>query len=166
MFRYVKLDPDEESIDTSKPLLLHAENDDTAETGFYRLEKGVARKLVMSAREYGQPVKSKDADVLAFTAGSFSEFPDIQVTDGTIKELRRASNANPQKEGLSWGTSELVSYVNEDGVHLRAALYKPDNFDPKKKYPMLVYIYERLARNVNHFVDPRPSHNINLSYYT
>ena len=31
---------------------------------------------------------------------------------------------------------------------------------------MMVYIYERLTQNVNRFVDPRPSHNINLSYYT
>jgi dipeptidyl aminopeptidase/acylaminoacyl peptidase len=166
IFRYVKLDPEEESVDTSRPLLLHAENDDTYEAGFYRLESGMVHKLVMSAREYGAPVKANDADVFAVTAGSFSEYPDIEVTDATMKEMHRASNANPQKEGLSWGTSELVSYVNADGVHLHAALYKPENFDPKKKYPMLVYIYERLARNVNHFVDPRPSHTINFSYYT
>ena len=48
---------------------------------------------------------------------------------------------------------------------LSGALYKPENFDPKKKYPMLVYIYERLSQNVNHFVPPAPSHNINISYY-
>jgi dipeptidyl aminopeptidase/acylaminoacyl peptidase len=164
-FHYVKLDPEEESVDTSKPLLLHAENEETYESGFYRLEGGAPHKLVMSAREYGVPVKAKDADVLAMTAGSFSEYPDILVTDASMKEARRATNANPQKEELSWGTSELVSYVNADGVHLHAALYKPENFDPKKKYPMLVYIYERLARQVNHFVDPRPGHSINISYY-
>jgi dipeptidyl aminopeptidase/acylaminoacyl peptidase len=110
-------------------------------------------------------VKARNADVFALTAGSFNEYPDIEVTDATMKEMHRASTANPQKEELSWGSSELVSYVNADGLHLHAALYKPENFDPKKKYPMLVYIYERLARNVNHFVDPRPGHTINFSYY-
>jgi dipeptidyl aminopeptidase/acylaminoacyl peptidase len=44
-------------------------------------------------------------------------------------------------------------------------LYKPDNFDPAKKYPMIVYIYERLSQNLNRFVDPRPMHTINFSYY-
>jgi dipeptidyl aminopeptidase/acylaminoacyl peptidase len=29
----------------------------------------------------------------------------------------------------------------------------------------MVYIYERLTQNVNHFVDPRPGNNINISYY-
>ena len=48
---------------------------------------------------------------------------------------------------------------------LTAALYKPENFDPHKKYPMMVYIYEKLTQNVNHYVEPRPSHTINISYY-
>lgn len=30
---------------------------------------------------------------------------------------------------------------------------------------MLVYIYEKLSQNINHFVDPRPGHSINISYY-
>ena len=28
----------------------------------------------------------------------------------------------------------------------------------KKKYPMMVYIYEKLTQNVNHFVNPRAGH--------
>ena len=64
---------------------------------------------------------------------------------------------------MLWGTSEVVQFKNADGVPLTGALYKPENFDPKKKYPMIVYIYERLSQNVNRFVDPRPSHTINLS---
>ena len=48
-----------------------------------------------------------------------------------------------------------MQFKNADGVPLTAALYKPENFDPHKKYPMMVYIYERLTQNVNHFVNPR-----------
>ena len=69
-------------------------------------------------------------------------------TDGTFKELRKVSDANPQKANLLWGTSELVQFKNADGVPLTGALYKPENFDPTKKYPMMVYIYERLTQNV------------------
>src|SRR5262249_24836508 len=29
----------------------------------------------------------------------------------------------------------------------------------------VVYIYEKLSEGVNRFVDPRPSHSINTSYY-
>ena len=109
----------------------------------------------MAPKSHAPPVKAKDADVYLLTAQTFSEFPDLVTTDGTFKELRKVSDANPQKAGLLWGTSEVVQFKNADGVPLQAALYKPENFDPTKKYPMMVYIYERLTQNVNHFVDPR-----------
>ena len=90
------------------------------------------------------PVKAKDADVYLLTGQTFNEFPDLLVTDGTFKELRKVSDANPQKAGLLWGTAELVQLqecrrraadgdalqagklrpheeVSDDGLHLRAA---------------------------------------------
>ncbi len=147
--------------------MLQGENLKTFETGFFRasLDGGEPKQLVMTSKVLSPPVKAKDADVYLLTAQTFNEFPDLVTTDGSFKELRKVSDANPQKAHLLWGTSEVVQFKNADGVPLTGALYKPENFDPKKKYPMMVYIYERLTQNVNHFVDPRPSHNINLSYY-
>ncbi len=169
--RYVRTEADnprERWIDGTKPVMLQAENLKTFETGFFRatLDGGQPKQLVLSPKFMTPPVKAKDADVYLLTAQTFSEFPDLVITDGTFKELRKVSDANPQKANLLWGTSEVVQFKNADGVPLTGALYKPANFDPTKKYPMMVYIYERLTQNVNHFVDPRPSHNINLSYYT
>jgi dipeptidyl aminopeptidase/acylaminoacyl peptidase len=169
--RYVRTEaenPGDRWIDGGKPLLLQAENLKTFGTGFFRasLEGGAPTQLLMSSKYMTAPVKAKDADVYLLTAQTFSEFPDLATTDSGFKELRKVSDANPQKAGLLWGTSEVVQFQNADGVPLTGALYKPANFDPAKKYPMMVYIYERLTQNVNRFVDPRPSHNINLSYYT
>ncbi|HJZ96873.1 MAG TPA: prolyl oligopeptidase family serine peptidase [Candidatus Solibacter sp.] len=160
-------DPRERWIDPAHPAILSAANLKTFETGFFRssLDGAAPKQLIMSPKALSGPVKAKDAEVYLLTAQHFNEYPDLVVTDGTFKELRKVSDANPQKANLLWGTSEIVQYKNADGVSLTAALYKPDNFDPKKRYPMMVYIYERLAQNVNHFVDPRPSHNINISYY-
>ncbi len=36
---------------------------------------------------------------------------------------------------------ELDSFITEDKVHLYYRLYKPANFDPNKKYPVIVYLY-------------------------
>jgi len=161
-------DPHERWIDNSKPLLLHAENLKTWDSGYFRAgwDLTAPKQLVMAPKNFQQqPVKAKDADVYVLTEQSFSQFPDLFVTDGTFKEMRQVSRANPQQEHLVWGTAELVPFKNSDGVSLSAALYKPENFDPQKKYPMLVYIYEKLTQNVNHFVDPKPGHSINISYY-
>ena len=169
--RYVRTEaenPRERWIDGTKPVMLQGENLKTFETGFFRasLDGGEPKQLVLSPKYMTPPVKARDADVYLLTAQTFSEFPDLITTDGSFKELRKVSDANPQKANLLWGTSEVVQFKNADGVPLTGALYKPANFDPAKKYPMMVYIYERLTQNVNRFVDPRPSHNINLSYYT
>ena len=59
----------------------------------------------------------------------------------------------------------MVSFQSTDGIPLQGILYKPENFDPHKKYPMIVYLYEKLSQNLNHFVEPRPMDSINISYY-
>ncbi|HKD07584.1 MAG TPA: prolyl oligopeptidase family serine peptidase [Bryobacteraceae bacterium] len=170
-FRYVNLDPEEKAIDASKPLLLRAESPVTRDTGFFRVrlpagaQSAGPEKLLLAARDFGKPVKAKNADVLVFTGQTFDEFPDLLATDSAMKELRKITDANPQKADLLWGTAEMISFKNLDGVPLQGVLYKPENFDPNRKYPMIVYIYERLSQNVNHFVDPRPMHTINFSYY-
>ena len=159
--------PRERWIDASRPVMLTATNLKTFETGFFRssLDGAEPAKLIMSSKALAPPVKAKDAEVYLLTEQSFNQFPDLAVTDASFKELRKVSDANPQKAQLLWGTSEIVGFKNADGVALTAALYKPDNFDAKKKYPMMVYIYEKLTQNVNHFVDPRPGHSVNISYY-
>ena len=50
-----------------------------------------------------------------------------------------------------WGKSELIDYINADGKKLRAMLIKPENFDPSKKYPMMVYIYEELTQGLHSY---------------
>ncbi len=167
-FRAVRLDPQERGgVDPAQPLLLRAENEWTRDTGFYRdrIGGGPPQKLIMAPKNFAAPTKAKDADVYLLTASTFNEFPDLQVSGPNFTDLRKVSNANPQKTQISWGTAELVRFKNTDGVPLSATLYKPENFDPAKKYPMIVYIYELLSQNVNNFVNPAPGHSINVAYY-
>jgi len=172
-FRNVR--PDQErgpgadrSIDPSKPLLLAAENEWTRDSGFYRDRvdgSAAPEKLLMAAKNFTPPVKAKDADVYLLTASRFDEFPDLVVTDGNFKALKKVSEVGKQKDQFTWGTSELIRYKNTDGVALSGMLIKPENFDPKQKYPMIVYIYEKLSDGVHRFVDPRPGHSVNPSFY-
>ncbi len=168
-FRVVRTDTDTRDrwIDESKPLLLQADNLKTWESGFFRgsLEGGEPKQLLMANKSFSAPVKAREADLYVLTEQNFNEFPDLRVTDGSFKELRKVSDVNPQKAQFNWGTGEVINYKNADGVPLTAALYKPENFDPTKQYPMMVYIYEKLTQNVNHFVNPAPGHSINITYY-
>lgn len=166
--RYERDDPADRWIDPSKPLLLRAENEDTHDSGFYRasIDNAAApTKLVMAAKNFAPPIKAHDTDVYVTAASTFSEYPDLLITDGTFREFRKVSDANPQLANLSWGTAELIHFESTDGVPLEGTLYKPENFDPHKKYPLLVYIYERLSQNVHNFIEPRPANVISPSFY-
>jgi dipeptidyl aminopeptidase/acylaminoacyl peptidase len=159
---------EERWIDPTKPLLIRAEDTTTRDSGFFTTHidaKTPPTKLVLTAEDYSNPIKAKDADVYALTAQTFTKFPDLLITDSSFKNLQKVSDANPQQSSLLWGTNEMVSFQNIDGVPLQGILYKPENFDPHKKYPMIVYLYEKLSQNLNHFVDPRPMDSINISYY-
>ncbi len=162
-------DPEEDrGIDPAKPLTFRVENIETRESGFYSLasmQRGDPVKLVMAPRNFRFVGKAKDADVVMVTATTFHDEPDLQITDSSFKAMKKVTNANPQKAGILWGNSELIKYRNADGVQLEAALYKPENFDPSKKYPMMIYIYEKLSQSVFNFVRPGPGTNINISYY-
>ncbi len=165
-FRYVRLDPDERFIKPGQKLLLRTHNEETREAGFYEMKLGSPpKKLLTDSKFFSSPSKAKDADVLMFTASRFDMFPDIWVTSDDFKNARRISNGDAQRALFNWGKAELVRFKNTDGVPLQGILIKPDNFDPKKKYPMLVYLYERLSQNLHRFRNPGPGTSINFSQY-
>jgi len=164
--RYLSLDPEARTIDLSKPLILRAENLDTRQQGFYRLQPdGKLEELHMAARNFGPPTKAKNADVCMLTTSSFYDAPETYITSANFNEFRKVSNTNPQKDKLLWGKAELLNFRSADGQPLSSILIKPENFDPAKKHPMIVYIYERLSQNLHNFVPPRAGTSINATYY-
>jgi dipeptidyl aminopeptidase/acylaminoacyl peptidase len=48
-----------------------------------------------------------------------------------------------QKE-YAWGHRILIDYANSKGQKLQAALTLPAGYEEGKKYPMLVYFYEKM----------------------
>ena len=170
-FRLQRIEPpneeEEPGVDTAKPLTLRGESEETRETGFFRVPPGGGepQRLLWGPRNYRYLTRAREADVLAITAQRFDEYPDVHLTNSSFAAPRKATAGGAQMQPFLWGSAELIRYRNADGVPLAAALYKPANFDPKKKYPLLVYIYEKLSQNVHNFVHPRPGHNFNFSQY-
>lgn len=173
-FRVVRTDltGDEEEVDLgldpAKPLTLRGENEMTRATGFFRASCAAAsapQMLLWKDAAWRYVARAKDAEVFLVTASRFDEYPDLHVAGPDFHKPKRISSGGEQMKQFTWGTAELIRFENADGVPLQATLFKPANFDAKKKYPLIVYIYERLTQNVHNFVNPAPGHNINTSYY-
>ncbi|MER3461849.1 MAG: hypothetical protein C4342_02170, partial [Armatimonadota bacterium] len=95
--RNVNLDREARTTDLDKPLLLSAFSERTKQSGFYRLEDGFLKKLIMEDKRFGNPQKAQDADVLLLTREDFQEFPNLWVTDLDMQRFTRLSDANPQQ---------------------------------------------------------------------
>ena len=167
IFRVVNLDRDDGPLDPSRPLLLRAMDDETKASGFWqdRINGNTPpTRIMMVDRRVGTPQKARDAEQYLLTQETFTEFPDLW-TGSSLAQLEKISNANPQQKDYRWGTVEMVSWLNMDGVPVRGLLYKPEDFDPSKKYPMVVYFYEQHTDGLHGYIVPTGRNVINAPVY-
>lgn len=161
-------DDDERGIDPAKALTLRGESEETRASGFFRTTftaTAAPTRLLWGDKKYIYGGRARDADVLLVAGTRFNEYPDIHVTDSSFRAPKKHSDGGAQLAAFTWGANELIKFRSADGVPLQAALYKPANFDPAKKYPLMIYIYERLSQNVHGFVNPAPGTSINTAFY-
>ena len=105
--------------------------------------------------------KAKSAETFVFQASSLQDYPDLQVGKWiSNKEFKQISCTNPQQSEYNWATVELISWKSYDGVPLEGLLYKPENYDSTKKYPLLVYFYEMYSDDLHNHYAPRPTASI------
>ena len=158
---------EDRGIDPSKPLFLRGVNEETKNTLFARDVLGATRQpeiIVDAPASYGNLIKADGAEQYLVTRGTFVEFPDLYA-GASVDKLTRISDANPQQKNYNWGTVELVRWNSADGVPLKGLLFKPENFDPAKKYPMVVYHYEQLSQGLHSYVPPNGRNVINPTHY-
>jgi dipeptidyl aminopeptidase/acylaminoacyl peptidase len=169
VFRREKIDNEEESIDPSEPLILNAFHEVNKKNGFYKGDINGAsspKSIIFTDHRYSGLTKAEESDKMIVRRSTFQEYSDIYATDLTMNSLERVSAANPQQSQIKWGSVELVDYLANDGVPLQGLLFKPDGFDPNKKYPMLVYFYERNSDGLHSYRAPAPSAStINIPYF-
>lgn len=166
--RYMRLDPEERTIDPKKPLLLRAVDGETMAQGFYRDRvqgQNPPQKLLMADKAFLSIRKAKNADVLMYSQSSFDEFPDLWVTNLEFVRPKKVTDLGKQMEPFLWGKAELRAFQSSDGKPLKGILIKPDDFDPHKTYPLMVYIYETLHQMIHYFRSPSPGTSINFPYY-
>lgn len=168
-FRYIRLNPEERARDPKAKWLLSSFNLSTKADGYYRDQLNgneEPQKLIQVDKEIRSLRKAKNADTLIYTQSSFAEYPDLWVADINFQNTRQVSNINPQQKDYSWGTSELVSWTSLDGHKLQGILCKPEGFDPTKKYPMIVFYYEKYSHLLHNYWAPSPGRSvINMSLF-
>ena len=169
-FRYQKLDPEEEFIDTNKPVFVHAFDERNKGGGYFNADLRNytdPRLLLFENYKFDKLSKAKNADVLIWMRENVSESPGLWTGNLLFNQRMKLSHANAQQESFVWPVVRLVNWDSFSGKPLEGLLYFPENIDLERKYPMVVYFYERNADNLHAYTFPSPTRStVNRSYYT
>ena len=166
-YRLEQLDKEVRFIDLGKPQLLKGFNETTKGYGFYnaRLSAPAAPKTLLAGNYMLRSInKAKNTDDVIYTMETFQQYPDIHYSTLAFKKSVQLTHGDKQQEGFIWGTAELVSWISLDGRPLEGVVYKPANFDPNKKYPMMVNFYERNSETLYNYRMPEP-HRSTIDYH-
>ncbi|MFD0764970.1 prolyl oligopeptidase family serine peptidase [Mucilaginibacter lutimaris] len=158
-FRYNANDPEEKFIPSKKTLWMIVQNDENKQWGYYKkalLSDYAPKKMVMAPMGYSALQKAKDDNKFIYTKYSYTQSPDLYVSEDLMKETR-LSAINPQQAQYNWGTAELVEWTTPKGYRSKGVLYKPEDFDPNKKYPLIAYFYEKLSDGLYNYIPPSPT---------
>jgi len=166
--RYEKLDPEEEWIDTSKPIYLSLFGIWSKKSGFARLKPGASgalaeEHLLWLDKSVDRLAKAKDADVFAYVQQTFVESPNAFIAGPDLKDAKAVTKTNPFQSNYAWGREELIEYKNSHNERLQGALFYPAGYDSSKKYPMIVYMYEKLSDNLHRYSAPSERNYYNVS---
>ncbi len=149
-----------EYLEAKETIYLTALNEKNKDNGLFKARINRTdnpEKIIMEPYSFRSFIKAEDSDDIIFQRETFEEYPDLYISDLSFKEPVKISLTNPQQDEYIWGTSELVEWTSFDGQKLQGILYKPENFDPSKKYPMIVYFYELSSDFLYRHYTPSPS---------
>ena len=162
-----RLDPDEKGFDFSKPLYLRSYGEWSKKGGLAVLDPGATsiRVLHYDDAVYANLIKAKKAPTYFYTRETTQESPDFYSADAFLTGTK-ITDANPQQKDFAWTKGvKLLEYTGARGDKMQGDLYLPANYEPGKKYPTVLYLYEKLTQATNAY--PQPGFNgFSISFYT
>lgn len=145
------------------PLILLGFNEATKQNGFFKLTLGTTKgPELLFAGDYhfesfpgtgtSYLLKARDTNVYLVKRESAAESANIFVTSD-FKSFTQLSEIQPEKS-VNWLTTELITFNTLDSIPSQAILYKPENFDTTKKYPLIIQYYEKKSDELNLYRKP------------
>lgn len=166
-YRYISTNREERFVNVDSPMIFRVFDNNTKMSS---LEKSYSKNgtlhfnKVLQKYSFGFPVKAKNASQIIYTKENYTSAPNLYYADALVETV--LSDINPQQKDYNWGTAELFKWKSYTGKESEGIIYKPENFDPKKKYPMISYFYEKLSDGLYGYIPPSPTASrLNISFF-
>jgi len=159
IFRYHNPIDKKEFIEPKEELWLLTQDETTKQNGYYHKSVASAQapqRAVLAPFGYSPLMQAKNASVFIYTKSNVTHPADLYASRD-LRHETQLSALNPQQKAYNWFTAELTHWTTPQGHAATGVLYKPENFDPAKKYPMVVYFYEKLSEGLYKYTAPAPT---------
>ncbi|TSJ36576.1 S9 family peptidase [Mucilaginibacter corticis] len=170
--RFRRLDFGTNHFNLNDTIILSAFNTKTKQAGFFSVSLGRdnLRKLVMADKgyyfppRYGssilgkaqfKPVRATNNNVFLTRIMSGGEYSNLYYTSD-FTSFSQLTSLSPQKD-YNWYKEQLIHWKLPNGNETSGILYKPEDFDNTKRYPVIFYYYERESDYLNSFITPNLS---------
>jgi acetyl esterase/lipase len=161
------LDGEGHTIDTSKPLVLTATGEYNKKSGYSTVTVGQpAQHLVWLDKQVSGLRKADNADVYLLEEQTYEESPNFFVAGPALADAKQVSHSNAFQDQFAWGKQVLMPYTNKRGDKLQMMLTYPADYQPGRKYPMVVYYYEKLSQGFHQYVVPSERSTYNTSVFS
>lgn len=149
--------------------LLQAFDETSKYNGFYATKLDRARKpkkIHMAPNNFRQVSSPNTGDLIIYTKEDYQHSADLYVNTRDFSRENRLTDINPQQQNYNWGTAELIQWTTPNGHQAEGILYKPENFDENKQYPIIAYFYERLSDGLYNYHTPAPTPSrLNIPFF-
>ena len=103
---------------------------------------GAAKQIEIPNSEINsQFTFSKDFKRMAYRGAGANQYREIYASDLPSTSPQKLTHAGEQISGFDVAKREVVHWKSGDGTVIEGVLTKPADFDPSKKYPLLVVIH-------------------------
>jgi dipeptidyl aminopeptidase/acylaminoacyl peptidase len=162
--RYVgrySIDEEEKGFDLKKKNYFRIYGEWTKKSGFATLEPGAnglkpgATILLWEDASVGSFTKAKNANVFMFSKEDFNKPTEFFITNEKLASPVQFTKNAPDQSKYKWSAgTQLVNYVSDKGDTLQGALFLPAGYEKGKKYPTVVYYYEKLSQTLHSYSNP------------
>lgn len=139
----------------SKKVLLTAVDLYGGASGYYILQPNEGeRPLLLDNSSVTKLQHAKESDAFIYVTQRFDRPPCLMFRKSSDQPATVLAQSNSQQQLYLWGKSEMIHYADNKGRPLNGALFYPAGYDSSERYPLVVYIYETVSRDVNNYVNP------------
>jgi dipeptidyl aminopeptidase/acylaminoacyl peptidase len=141
-------------LNINEGLIVSAFGDDKSSGYYCYSPKKELSKMVYKKAQCNRLVKASASEKYLYVEQTAEQPPQLMIFDTPGGKPRSIVQTNPHYKNYSTSHAELLSYKNASGEMLQGILRYPSNYEPGKKYPMVVFIYEVLSPRLNEYLNP------------